>query len=383
MDQDHNRILAALAAEMAADRDDPTASRLMAVLNAPDELVYRSVREGMAGLLYLHLKKTGTLGLVGDKLGRRLAQTYYHAVQHHLRLETELASVLDRLAAERIPTVFLQGITLQQDVYTTSGQRPLYDIDVWVLPENFNAFRQLMRDCGYNQDAFYPHTFRKDAVVFDVHTHLFWADRIKARRHLLAVDQGQVFRDAEGFSVAGRPAMRLNRYDQVFYLSLHALKHNAERLIWLVDIQLLLAKMTSRDWHLLIERADVLGQTRSLAQILFLLDELLWISLPYVARKFRQVQRLTIVEKWLLRRRKKSGRLPRWSTILLYPAGMRRGRWHLIWETFFPKPDVLKQSFPESVSRPIGCLYLKRFLQIVATLLKKNPAVPAAGRLGS
>jgi hypothetical protein len=375
MDQAHNRILAALAAEMTASRVAPAAYRLMEALTSPDELVYRSVREGMASLLFLHLKKTGALGLVSDKLARRLAQTYYHAAQHHLRLEAELASVLDQLAAEHIPTVFLQGITLQHDVYTTSGQRPLYDLDVWVLPEDFNAFKHLMRNCGYSQNALYPHTFRKGAVVFDVHTHLFWADRIKARRHLLAVNQELVFRDAESFSVAGRSAMRLNRYDQILYLSRHALKHNAERLIWLVDIQLLLAKMTSVDWHYLIARATVLGQTRPLVQVLYLMDALLGTCLPDVAIEFRQAHRLTALEKWVLRRRKRTGRLPGWSTLVLFPVGMRRGRWHLIWETFFPQPEVLEQVFPQTSNRPVWHLYAQRLLQLVSTPFKRRGSV--------
>jgi len=206
-----------------------------------------------------------------------------------------------------------------------------------------------------------------------------WADRIKARQHLLAVAQEELFRETECFQIADQPARRLNPYDQVVYLGLHALKHNLERLIWLVDIQLILFGMRTADWEKLFERARLLGQTRTLAQILYLLDDLFEMQLPTIAIDFLQKQRLSTIEKWVLRRRKQSGRLPGWSTLILFSAGMQRGRWHLVWETFFPRPEVIKQGFPGATDCSLGRLYTRRFLQLLKSAVGKAPMAPASG----
>lgn len=372
MYQDINQILATITAGLPTGRDDDPIRGLVASLDDPAELVYRSVREGLAGILYQRLKKAGALDLLGEELGRRLEQTYYHSIQNNLRLENELASVLKKMVAKDIPAVFLQGISLQNDLYPEPGLRPMYDIDVWVLPPDFAAFSKLLRNCGHTPDRLYPHTFRRGTIVFDIHTHLLWADRIEARRHLLAVRQEKIFRDAETFEVGGLPARRLNRYDQVLYLGMHALKHNVERLIWLVDIRLILAEFNSGEWAKLVSRADLLGQSRTLAQILFLLVDLLNFHIPDAVWRFRQANRLSGLEQWVLRGRKRKGVLPGWSTLVLFPAGMVRGRRHLIWETLFPKPGVLKQVFPNSVSQPVWTLYAQRLLQLASTPFKKK-----------
>ncbi len=367
-----NQILAAIATGSPTDRADGLVRDLVVSLDAPEELVYRIVREGLAGIFYRRLKKSGGLELLAPDLAGRLAQTYYHAVQTGLRLESELARVLEKMTVLDLQAVVLQGASLQSDLYPEPGLRPMEDIDVWVRPTDFPAFGKLLRNSGYVPDRFYPGTFRGHGAVLDIHTHLFWADRIQARRHLLTVGQEVLFEAAEQFEVCGQPAIRLSRYDQVLYLGLHLLKHNVERLIWLVDIRRILERLKPDEWGHLIRRADFIGQTRTLAQVLFLMDELLPVEFPDMVRRFRNANRLAVLEKWVLRHKKRKGRLPGWSTLVLFPPGMRRGRWRLIWETFFPKLDVMQQIFPEAANLPAWRLYVKRVFQLAAAPLRKG-----------
>lgn len=377
--REHERILRATVAAVPTGYSDVATQRRLAVLDNPDGLVYRSVREGMAGLLYVYLRQNGLLNFLSDTLGRRLTQTYYHAVQNHVMLETELVPILEKANAGKIPIVLLQGFALQNNIYPDPGQRPMYDVDMWVLPAHFKSFSRLLHSFGYLADDLYPHTFRKGAVVFDIHTHLLWADRIKARQYLLAVAQEKLFREAEHYQIADQPARRLNPYDQVLYLGLHALKHNLERLIWLVDIQKILGNLAPTDWPKLIERARELGLSQTLAQILYLLKDLLDMQLQDIAGDFLQKQGLSAIEKWVLRRRKLSGRLPGWSTLVLFPAGMRRGRWQLVWETFFPRPEVIRQGFPDATDYSLGRLYTRRCLQLLKYAVGKAPLASATG----
>ncbi len=368
---DMHKIMAAIAADTMDSRPRRHLFDLVSNCANRDELVYRAVQEGLAGLFYRGLKAAGALTLISTKLGSRLEQTYFHMLQINLQLENELAAVLEQMNDRSIQALFLQGISLQNDLYPEPGLRPMYDIDVWVTEPNFKAFSELLQRCGYKPGRFYPHTFKKGRTVFDIHTHLLWADRIRARRHLLIVPQEQLLSDAETFMIAGQPALRLNCYDQVLYLGLHLLKHNVERLIWLVDVRLLLERLTAAEWGELISRAELLGQTRTLAQVLFLLEDLLHYQGPAETRQFRQVNRLSTLERWVLRMRKRNGRLPGWSTLVLFPASMRRGRWMFIWETFFPQPEVLRQVFPHLYQRSAKWLYARRLLQLVALPFRK------------
>jgi hypothetical protein len=365
-------ILATLADDVLTAVNAGGLKERIRSLDVPEELVYASVREGLAGILYRGLKQNNCLELIEPDLAGRLAQTYYHAVRAGLRLESDLVEVLETMADSGISLLVLQGAALQDDLYPEPGLRPLYDIDVWVLPPDFLVFSKVMQNCGYAPDSIYPGTFRRGATVFDVHTHLFWADRIRARRHLLAVPQEEIFRSSEPFEVGAFTARRLNRYDQVLYLGMHLLKHNVERLIWLVDIQLLLAGFKQDDWEQLIKRAGRLGQARILAQVLFLLDEILPVEFPDGVRRFREVNRLTTLEKWVLHQKKREGVLPGWSTLVLFTAGMVRGQGRFIWETFFPEPEVMQQVFPEAANLPAWRLYVKRVFQLAAAPLRKG-----------
>jgi len=372
MQPDIDRILTALAAEFASGHVDDRLTAQVAALTDPAELVYRAAGEGLAGLLYRRFKKTGDLAVLGTRLARRLIQTYYHAVQNELRLRAELIDLAVRMAQNKVPAVVLQGMALPEDLYAQPGLRPLYDIDVWVLPENLEAFSKLLQACGYRPSRLYPQTLKKGNTVVDIHTHLLGADRIAARRHLLAVGQERLFGEAETFRVGGCLARRLNRYDKVFYLWLHALKHNVERLVWLLDIRLLLQRFDRGDWHRLIGRAALLGQTRGLAQLLYLLDQLWAVRFPDVARRFQGAHPLSGLEKWVLRQRKKRGGLPRWSTLVLYPAVMRRGRLQFVWETFFPRLEIMRQVFPDAVGGSAWRLYTRRVWQLAAAPLRKS-----------
>ena len=59
------------------------------------------------------------------------------------------------------------------------------DIDLWVLKKDYPTVTGILKERGYEPDFLYPNTFRRGSTAFDLHTHILWADRIKARRLLL------------------------------------------------------------------------------------------------------------------------------------------------------------------------------------------------------
>jgi hypothetical protein len=243
-------------------------------------LIELAIKEGVGGLLYRNLKKAGALERVGREAEQRLQAIYYQTVQLNLKLIHDLKLVLQKLNQENVPVVLMQGIALLQQVYPDVGLRPMKDIDLWVLPEDYHKLIGSLADLGFQSEEFYPHTYTKGETFIDISTHILWADRIKARSLLLNKDQEDIFHNAGNINVEGQQALCLNPYDQVVYLGLHTIKHHAERLIWLVDIKGLIRDWKTAEWKALKHRAHELGLAKVIPYIIFLLKDLIDYRLP-------------------------------------------------------------------------------------------------------
>jgi hypothetical protein len=155
---------------------------------------------------------------------------------------------------------------------------------------------------------------------------------------------------------------------------LHALKHNVERLIWLADIKLLVDGWKRSDWEALIYRARELGQEKPVYYVLFLLFHLFAFQPPVEARHILQGEHLNLLEKKVLRRRIADDILPTWAPLLLFTSGKPWStRLAFMFETFFPKLEVMRQIFPAHPEGKVWQLYCKRISQCFS-MIKKNGA---------
>jgi hypothetical protein len=330
-----------------------------------DHLISLAYREGMAGLLYKNLMKSGALENLGREQIERLQTLYYQTVLSNQKLIQDLKEILHLLDKKEIKVVLLQGIALLLPIYDDIGLRPLTDIDLWVLQKDYASLINILSSQGYERDHLYPNTFRKGSTIFDLHTQIPWADRIKASKMLLAKSQEDIYYEAQVADFEGQEVLCLSQYDQVLFLGLHALKHNVSRLVWLVDIKSLLAPWKNSDWEALINRAGELGQKKTLLYIFFLI-RLFDFELPSEAHRLLERKRLGFLEKKALEERIKRDSLPIWSPLLLISS--RKGlktRFFFILETLFPRPEILRQVFPDSADRKVWELYLKRVVQLL------------------
>jgi hypothetical protein len=330
-----------------------------------DHLISLAYREGMAGLLYKNLMKSGLLENLGHEQRERLQTLYYQTVLSNLKLIKDLKETLHLLDKKKIRVVLLQGIALLQPIYDDIGLRPLTDIDLWVLQKDYAPLISTLGSQGYGRDHLYPNTFRKGSTIFDLHTQIPWADRIKASKMLLAKSQEDIYSEAQVADFEGQEVLCLSQHDQVLFLGLHVLKHNVSRLVWIADIKSLLADWKSSDWEALINRAGELGQEKTLVYIFFLL-QLFDFQLPREASQLLERKRLGFLEKKTLEERIKRNSLPLWSPLLLISS--RKGlkaRFSFILETLFPRPEILRQVFPDSADRKVWVLYLKRIAHLL------------------
>jgi hypothetical protein len=331
-----------------------------------DRLVEMAVREGVAGLLYKNLKKIGVLGYLGHEQIEKLQSFYYSAVRENLRLLHDLKEILRKLNQTKTPVVLLQGIHLLQQIYQDIGLRPLTDIDLWVLPQHFAVVEKALAKLGYQNDPLYPKTFKRNSTLVDVNTHILWADRIKSRRFLITAAQEDIYRNCRFMDIEGETAQCLSRADQIIYLSLHAFKHNLERLIWLVDIKNLLKRWETSDWAVLANRSKELGIIHVVSYILFYLDRLFEWRLPPEARTIYEDTKMGYLENHILQKRLQGKPLPAWGPLLILPSdkGLYR-RVSFILENLFPRPQVLRQIFVEKPDFHAWQLYLKRARQLL------------------
>ncbi|MGD8493921.1 MAG: nucleotidyltransferase family protein [Desulfobacterales bacterium] len=352
------------------DPDEEQQARLAELMAADfdqDHLVRLARKEGMSGLLYKSLKKAGILGFLGHRQMQQLQSFYYRTVQHNLQVVQDLKQILQNSNEKGIQVVLLQGVALLGKGYKDIGLRPLTDIDLWVLPEKRDVFDSLLQQLGYQPDPVYPSTFKKDPIIIDINSHILWADRIKSRERLLAKNQHVIHDSIEVFSFEGVPAGCLNAADQVLYLSLHAFKHNASRLVWLVDIKHLITRWKTADWKALFERAAEMGQVNIVYDMLYLIAHLFDLKPPPEIETMAAEHGLTWLERVILDKRADGRPLPNWAPLLLFTAGKNlKTRAHFVFETLFPRPEILRQVFANSANLNVWHLYLKRVRQLVS-----------------
>ncbi|MBW1997356.1 MAG: nucleotidyltransferase family protein [Deltaproteobacteria bacterium] len=357
-----------LACVSKADLETSDMERVKALLlRTPDLdlLVSRAAREGLSCMLYRALQKSGALGLFRANHREALESGYYQTLSFNVALLHDLEEILEKLNRKDTPLVLLQGAALIQRVYEDIGLRPMTDIDIWVLPANYPSLKGILSSLGYQPDPLYPYTYRRGMTTFDIHTHILWADRIRSRKLLLDMDEGEIYRKTVPVKVEGRDALCLSPWDEVIYLGLHAIKHNMDRLIWLADIRNIVEGWDKSDWLEVSDRARLLGQTRTLRYLLFLLADIFGLQPPRQVIQVLGKNPLHPIEKKVLKKRSKGHPLPAWSPFFLFSAGKGfRKTLPFLVESLFPRPEVLKQVFPWKKGRGIWRLYLQRALQI-------------------
>jgi hypothetical protein len=361
---EHQILLA--AGTVNPDRDQQAHLRkLLAGEFDQDRLIQQAKREGMTGLLYKSLKKAGVLGFLGHRQMQQLQSFYYRTVQCNLQIVHDLKAILRRSNEKGVRVVLLQGVALLEKIYKDIGLRPLTDIDLWVLPEKRGVFDTLITQLGYQRDPLYPNTFKKGTTIVDINSHILWADRIRSRRHLLAKSQRDLYDNIEILNFEGEPAGCLDDVDQVLYLSLHAFKHCASRLVWLVDIRNLITGWQTSNWKALSDRAGELGQVSTVCYMLYLMDHLFNLKPPADIQAAVAGRSLTRLERVILEKRLNGRPLPDWAPLLLFTSGKKiMTRVYFVFETLFPRPLVLRQIFSGTPDFKTWQLYLKRALQL-------------------
>ncbi len=354
-----NRILLRLA----ASGDRGTVAGDLPRRLGPEQsvrLVEAAGREGLAGLLYRRLKAGGRLTVLAESSRRRLESMYFLTLQTNLRY----LNVIKEIAGQGVPFVLMQGATLLAQTYPDPGLRPLSDIDLWVRPEERGRLAEALRRLGFDETVAAPGVFRRGSVLVDVHTQLDGAERIRSRQFMRASGLETVQRACRRVVCDGLEVTCLGLHDQVIFSTVHALKHNLERLIWLADLEHLVGGWRSSDWMDLRRRARQLGSEWSVAVLAYLRQVLFGTPTPAAALAGL---RLSALERYLLRQRK-FGPLAKWSFLFLLSVGRGFRRLEFACESLFPRTEILRQVFAECNGLSYWQLYGLRIRQLLGMI---------------
>jgi Uncharacterised nucleotidyltransferase len=208
------------------------------------------------------------------------------AVAVSLVRDFELQRVLRGLGIQGLEVLVVKGVALGHSVYAHPHLRPAVDTDLLVRHEALPAVTGALADLGYrpsdrassgelvsHQRAFERRTRGDVEHVLDVHWRLSNPQVFAA-----AFDADAAFGTAVDLHGLGPHARTLAPAEALLLCAIHRLAHHQdhERLIWLVDIDLLARRTSADEWKVVLQLAqrrrmrtilgDALRRTRELLE---------------------------------------------------------------------------------------------------------------------
>ena len=243
-------IIRLSATEGVLDPASPAAEQLaLAVGEAPPE-VFEIVPQaawfhGTAAYTYEAIRNLG----LPEKAVNDLKHLRDRTAMLHLRTLTDLAYLDSALGDADIPWMVFKGPTLAEPVHGSAQHRSYGDLDVLVRATSLRdalcaleatGSRLTDRNWTLIDDRLKGevHLELPSGTQLDLHWHLFNG---RARRHLFPVSIDELFARSREVDVSGRLVRTLSLADTVVYVAMHMLHSGGHRLIWLKDVERLLA----------------------------------------------------------------------------------------------------------------------------------------------
>lgn len=255
--------------------EQAAAIRDLAPLVDPDEVLKLAHRHRV-GMLVHNALREAAINLPG--IGTPLADHARKVVQQNLQFAAESARIAATMRAAGLPFLFVKGVTLNILAYASLGMKQAADIDLLVLPENYEAAAAALSGLGYacnvpgplppgdiarwarhNKDS----GWRRGFMVVELH------QRLAANPQLLSAitaagPQQQV-------TVAPGIVLPTLTDDDLFaYLAFHGAFSGWFRLKWIADLNALLAGRDEAALVALFRHADRIGAGRAAASALLL-----------------------------------------------------------------------------------------------------------------
>jgi hypothetical protein len=175
-------------------------------------------------------------------------------------LATELEGLLKQFSLHGIEVLSLKGPVMAEALYGRMGLRPSDDLDLLVQPQDFARAQALLTDLGFN--AFqevddYHQPFGRGDTIVELHYAV-------APPSSPAMDLEAAWRRAQVMQFRGQRSRFFAKPDLLIYLTIHGLKHEFARLIWVLDAVHSLADLDDGDLGQALRMAHTIGMEGAL-----------------------------------------------------------------------------------------------------------------------
>ena len=204
---------------------------------------------------------------------------------HNLTAAADCRELLSRFQAERVPILFLKGLTVGALAYGNPALKAAIDIDLLVDPADLAKAAGLLRQCGYRLTT--PRESAADAILHAWHRswkESVWmksAPRLQIDLHTRVADQRQLLPNLDVHSprqlvtVGNDIQLPTFANDELFaYLAVHGASSAWFRLKWISDFAALLDAVSAERLDQLFRTSQMLGAGRAAGQALLLSDAL-------------------------------------------------------------------------------------------------------------
>jgi len=282
--------------------DANTAGQINALLKERidwDALVRLAFDHDVAALLYRTLESV-TPSAMPPAVRADLKRQMQVDVQGNLSLTKELLRVKALFDEERIAMIPYKGPVLATSVYRDLAARPYTDLDILTHANDIPQAVELLTSKGYQiirpksltqarkslQALWLQQLVKHSPWAYQIvlwHPDLETMVEIHWRvmsKYIFSSNAELLWEDLQPVSLAGSSVHTLSPENLLWFLCVHASKHQWERLRWLCDIAELIRAHPDLNWNKVIEQAVHLKIQRRLYIGLLLANRLLEASLP-------------------------------------------------------------------------------------------------------
>jgi hypothetical protein len=246
-------------------------------------VVEAAAGEGVLGVLRREL---GRSGIALPPPARRLMDRV-HASEAlwQAHVARSLDAALGALERRGVPAAVLKGPPLAERLYPDLSLRCSTDIDILVAEADTERAVAALEPLGYVEE---PEPAAAYARRHHHHLHLFGPRPPVIELHFRAYVGFGVTMPAEDLldrarlhrTAGGARCLVLSPEDEILYLAVHAAGHCCDRLLWLYDLKLLLARETGLDWERMAARARAVGVMAAFALTMSVLERRLGMVRP-------------------------------------------------------------------------------------------------------
>ena len=248
--------------------------------------------------------------------------SFYKRASQNLILIHHLKGLIERLKKGGPEILFFRGMSLLGDVYPSLGDRGMLDVDILVRERDLGILEKVLKDTGLIETE--PGTFDKAGLSLDLHTSFLNPSRAILERSCLKISIEDVFRKSV---IKGLDGIKIKIPCPVHLFittAIHLQSHSfGSEKGWedLVRIK----KYYRLSDEAISSEAECMGATGTLCYLSFLRPALfpVWKG------------RLSLVERWVLKRIKKGTFNQNFGDLLFLFQSNRKGE--ALKDIFFPK----------------------------------------------